>query len=102
LCARKHECRAILAEKPLETAGFGTFGQRALFPARISRSDSNKKIDIRLEIISDQEQTRFGCHWLCQCDLTQIVDRSSTGEASGTRTSFPQQTLTELSNSPRR
>ena len=30
-------------------------------------------------------ETRFGCHWLCQCSLGDVAKRFSTGRASGTQ-----------------
>ena len=30
-------------------------------------------------------ETRFGCHWLCQCSFGDVAKRFSTGRASGTQ-----------------
>jgi len=45
-------------------------------------------VAVRSEVVKESGgcgETRFGCHWLCQCSLRDVDKRFSTGRASGTQ-----------------
>ena len=46
------------------------------------------RVAVRSEVLKESRgggETRFGCHWLCQCSLRDVDKRFGTGRASGTQ-----------------